>query len=324
LSQALDELIAQAQATSGRCETRLRMHLLSQLVGLGRHTITGVLRTAGRNWCDWSADYRLYAKERVDPEALFGVARREWAARVPENAPLVFALDDSIQCKSGRKIPGAAWRRVPLSPPFTTNFVWAQRVLQISGLLPLNDQGLVRAIPIDYTQAPTAARPRRTAPKEAWKEYRRQQRALSINLQARQRIELLQQHLQRAHPGRPHWMIIDGRFTNGTLLKRLAANTTFIGRVRSDAKIFAPPSTAPGPRGGRPRKYGPALPTPEQTRTDDTIPWQTVQAFAAGRMHAFRIKTIGPLRWKACGEAPLRLIVIAPLGYRLTRGGRLL
>lgn len=324
MSQTLDELITQAQATSGRCETRLRAHVLSQLVCLGRHTITGLLCTAGRPFGDWSADYRLYTRQRVEPGALFGVARREWAACVPAEDPLVAALDDTIQRKRGRKIAGTAWRRDPLSPPFAVNWTWGQRVLQISGLLPLNEEGLARAIPIDYAHAPSATRPRKNAPPEAWDEYRRQQQELNINVQARQRIEHLQQHLQQEQPGRRLWLVVDGRFTNGTLLKNPSVGVTLIGRTRGDAKLFLPPPAGGGPRGGRPRTYGAALPTPEQVRKDDRIPWQSVRAFAAGRTHEFRIKTLGPLRWRASRGAPQRLIVIAPLGYRLTQRGKLL
>jgi hypothetical protein len=47
--------------------------------------------------------------------------------------------------------------------------------------------------------------------------------------------------------------------------------------------------------------------------------------FAAGKSHAFKIKTIRPLRWRPAGKKHnLRLIVIAPLGYRLTKHSRML
>jgi hypothetical protein len=42
-------------------------------------------------------------------------------------------------------------------------------------------------------------------------------------------------------------------------------------------------------------------------------------------MHDFKIKTLGPILWKTAGaKKPLRLIVIAPLGYRPRKGSRLL
>jgi hypothetical protein len=50
-----------------------------------------------------------------------------------------------------------------------------------------------------------------------------------------------------------------------------------------------------------------------------------VQAFAAGKLHQFKVKTLAPLLWRTAGaHTPLRLVVIAPLGYRLRKKGRLL
>jgi hypothetical protein len=58
-------------------------------------------------------------------------------------------------------------------------------------------------------------------------------------------------------------------------------------------------------------------------RTDDTVAWQTVAAFAAGKRHAFRVKTLGSVLWRKSGATcPLRVIIIAPIGYRLRHGSR--
>ena len=54
-------------------------------------------------------------------------------------------------------------------------------------------------------------------------------------------------------------------------------------------------------------------------------PGSAVTAYAAGRRHAFRIKTLAPLHWRpAGGQANLRLVIIAPLSYRPRKGSRLL
>ena len=120
----------------------------------------------------------------------------------------------------------------------------------------------------------------------------------------------------------PLWISVDGSYTNGTVLRQMPDRTVVIGRIRADAKLYE----VPGPSAGRGRRrvYGSPLPTPEQIRQDETIPWTTVNAFAAGKTHAFRIKTVGPVRWRAGGPRDLRLIVIAPLGYRKTKNGRML
>ena len=65
-------------------------------------------------------------------------------------------------------------------------------------------------------------------------------------------------------------------------------------------------------------------PPPEQIRRDDTIPWQTVQAFAAGKSHSFEVKTVAPLRWLGTGETDVRLVVVRPLAYRPRKRARLL
>jgi hypothetical protein len=118
--------------------------------------------------------------------------------------------------------------------------------------------------------------------------------------------------------------VSDGRFTNKTLLRRLPENTMLIGRLRKDTKLYVPCKIRPG-KNGRPRKYGDTLPTPEELRTDETIPWAWVSAFAADKRHDFKIKTRGPVLARICGvDTLVRVVVIATLGYRLRKGGRLL
>ena len=102
---------------------RVRRHLLSQLLCLGRHTLTGVLGTSGRLFCDWSADYRMYSSERVEPEKLFSPVRRCLTARLASGEPLVAALDDTRLRKSGRKTHGVKYTRDPMGPPFHVNFI---------------------------------------------------------------------------------------------------------------------------------------------------------------------------------------------------------
>src|SRR6266568_2389708 len=111
---------------------RGRRHCLSQLVGFGRHTITGLLRNQNRTQQDWSADYRFYAQDRLEVEKIFGHVRAQIEQCGGPDRPLVVAMDDSILRKTGRRIFGSGYRRDPLSPPFHVNFVRGLRVLQIS------------------------------------------------------------------------------------------------------------------------------------------------------------------------------------------------
>ncbi|MBN1916920.1 MAG: hypothetical protein JW889_03340 [Verrucomicrobia bacterium] len=309
---------------------RVRRHVYGQLLCLGRHTLTGLIATTDRLFDDWTADYRLYSAGRIAPERLFEPVRRAVAKRLEPGAPLVVALDDTHIKKTGAKIPGAAYRRDPLGPPFHLNLIRAQRFVQLSLALPIGTQtgrgaktGPVRMVPVDFVHAPTPKKPTKNAAPRQWTEYRQAQRRQRLGIVAAQRLGRLRKALD--HDGRraPICAVGDGGYTNGTLLKHLPERTVFIGRIRGDAHLAWLPDEQP--TRGRRRLYGPAAPTPEQVRADASRPWQTVSAWAAGKTHSFRVKTLAPLRWRAAGAThDLRLLVIAPLGYRLSAGSKLL
>ena len=155
---------------------------LSQLACLGRHTVTGLLYAAGRQFLDWTADYRLYSRDVWEARELFVPITRGIVDLLPPGAPFVGAMDDTPVPKTGMHIPGVAYRRDPLSPAFHTNFIRAQRFLQVSGLLPNADPpGSARAIPIAYEHVPPVPRPKKNAPEEEWKVYRRQRREQNLS-----------------------------------------------------------------------------------------------------------------------------------------------
>ena len=275
---------------------------------------------------DWSAAYRLFSEPRFDAEKIFDVIRRACLHETPSGEPFVAAMDDSLLRKTGKKTPGVTWRRDPLGPPFQVNFVRGQRVLQISGGVPLGEApGPVRMIPLDFRHVPTAKRPRKVAPESEWAAYRQAQKTLNINRQGAERLRVLRERLAKDDPTRDLWAVVDGRFTNGTFLKNLPEKTVVIGRVRSDARFHHPPAPESVVRRGRKLQYGDRAPTPEALRQDETVPWRTVRVWAADKVHEVRVKTMGPVLWRAAGaERPLRVVVIAPLAYRPRKGSRLL
>lgn len=308
---------------------RGRVLILSQLVRMGKHTITGLICAAARQFQDWSADYRLFSRERFDREGLFKAIRRETVAELGPEGPIVVGMDDTIIRKSSRKTPGVAYRRDPLGPKFRVNLVRAQRFLQLSmALPPRSGPGPARMVPVDFIHAPTPKKPGKKAPPEQWAEYKKLQRETSVCRLGAERVRNLRHDLDQnpAAAGRPLWMVVDGGFTNGEVLKRLPKNTVVIGRVRKDAKLFYPPAAADQPAGaGRKRRYGDRAPTPEQLRQDEATPWRRISAFAAGKTHEFKIKTLEGVLWEKTGAAvPLLLLVIAPLAYRPRQNSRLL
>lgn len=303
---------------------RIRQHVLSQLLCLGRHTITGVLSTSGQLFSDWTADYRMYSHERVDPGKLFAPVRQRLTQQLASDAPLVAALDDTRLRKTGSKTHGVKYTRDPLGPAFHVNFIKAQRFVQLSMASPAGD-GMARMVPIDFVHAPAAVKPRRDADPLALAQYRQAQRKTALPKVGADRLCKLREDMDEdGQYERPLWTTVDGGYTNRTFIQHLPERTCAVGRIRADAKLYhLPEPTQAGT--GRHRVYGPRAPTPENLRQDASVPWQPVEAFAAGRRHAFKIKTLAPLRWRSAGkDHDLCLVVIAPLGYRLTKGGKML
>lgn len=301
--------------------------LLSTIACLSRHTITGLLTTAGRHLYDWSADYRFFSKSRFAGTLLFGVIRREITGSLSPDRPFVAAVDDSVWRKTGKKIKGVALRRDPLSPAYRANLIRGQRMMQVAGLFPSDDkEAPSRMIPIDFVHAPSATKPRKDAPPGAMAEYHKKRKELSLSKQGVARIDELRSNLDQDEPEkkRPLWIVVDGSYTNGTVLKNLPSNTILIGRTRADAKLYHQPETSQMKGRGRTRVYGPRAMTPEEIRQDEGIPWERVEVYAAGKTHAMKVKDVSPLLWRTAGPRPLRLVVIAPLAYRPTKHSRLL
>ncbi|MDR1603431.1 MAG: hypothetical protein LBS10_01385 [Gracilibacteraceae bacterium] len=97
-----------------------------------------------------------------------------------------------------------------------------------------------------------------------------------------------------------------------------------VGRIRKDARLFKVPEQPVGRACGRKKYYGDSLPTPEEVRQDESIPWQKVKAFAAGKYHEFEIKTMTPVRWKSSKNKDMLVVIVRPLAYRPRNGARLL
>ena len=300
---------------------------MSHLVSLSKHTVTGLISTSGRQFQDWSADYRFFSRQRFDADRLFATVRRGILDDLDADSPLLVAMDDTISRKKGRKIPGASWRRDPMSPRFHVNFVWGRRFIQVSALISSDiPDGPGRAVPIDFTHAPTPVKPKKDASVEERAEYRRETRARSLSQQGVDRLKELRSKLSEdGESDRPLLVAVDGSYTNSTVLKQLPEKTTLIGRVRHNSCLHPVHNPEQDKSKGRNRLYGIEEIRPKQILEDSTIRWKTSPIYAAGKIHNMRYKTVGPLLWRPAGaDRLLRLLVVAPLAYRLNRSTRVM
>ncbi len=292
---------------------------------MGRHTVTGLISATGNQFEDWSSVYNVFSKKRIDIPTIMNVIQSNILKETKDSQHIIAHMDDTIIKKTGKRIPGTAWRRDPLGPPFHTNFIWGQRFIQISMALPRNGKiGQSRAIPVDFHHCPTVAKPKKKATDEEINQYKEQKKIFKLSKQGSERIRLFRDNLDN-NGGQEKQLImsVDGSYSNKEVLKNLPQKVTLIGRIRKDTKLFKLPNNQPNT--GRKRVYGEQIPTPEQIRQSNDYKWQEVQAWAAGKTHKFNVKIVNNIRWKSAGKNHiLKLVVIRPLGYRLTKKSKML
>ena len=302
-----------------RSRQRAVEHAIASLCVFGRRTISRSLGALGRSDCDWSADYKMFSRCRWEAARLFEPVIDEYLRRYPK-APVIAALDDTKLRKTGRKIPGARWQRDPLSPPFHVNLLYGLRFLQASLLFPHYREGDYppRGIPVRFQEAPPLKKPGKRATEEERQQYRELQKTKNLSQQALALLRGLRASLdQRDGRARSLLSVGDGSFANRTMFKAILERTDLLARCRKDARLCFP-----APAGQR-RKYGQQLFTPEQVRQQPERLWTKAWVYLGGKRRIVKYKEVCGVLWKrGGGRRSLRLLVIAPVPYKLSRYSR--
>jgi len=293
------------------------------LCGVGRRTLTRAISFQGNTQKDWSADYKVFSRSPWQPRALFHPIV-EQAIQEHHLDRIFISTDDTRVWRNGKHVPQTQWHRDPMGPPFQTNLRWGHRFLQASLVLPLYQQdpeSSSRAIPIRFEMAPVVKKPGKNASPDELQEYHRQKKDKNLSTQFVVLTKEVRQQLnQTGHQQKRLFQIGDGSFCNRTVLREdwEAHNVTLVVRCRKDIVLCR---RAPGK--GR-RFYGKTKFTPEEIRRrDGRARWQKARIFHGGCYREVRYKELTRIFWQGGSrKRPVRLLVVAPVGYRTTKNGR--
>ena len=293
------------------------------LCGVGRRTLTRAISFAGNTQKDWSADYKVFSRCPWEPRALFHPIL-EQAIQEQKLQRIVISTDDTRVWRHGKHVPQTQWHRDPLGPPFQTNLRWGHRFLQASLVLPLYRQGAEsssRSIPVRFEMAPVVKKPGRKASPEDLKAYRRLKKEKNLSVQFVALTQELRERLnQTGHQHKRLVQVGDGSFCNRTVFGQdwEAQNVTVVARCRKDIVLC---KRAPG-KG--PRFYGQTKFTPEQVRRRDSrARWQKAKIFHGGCYREVRYKELPKVYWQGgARKREVRLLIVAPVGYRTSKNGR--
>ena len=268
----------------------------------------------GRQFLDWSADYRLHARAAWQPQDLFQPILAK-ARPFCRGRYTCVAVDDTRLHKTGRRIVTASYQRDPLSPKFRINLMFGLRFLQMSLLTPLyrSSKQPARALPVRFQEVPALKKPRRKAPQQEWEAWRQQSKLHNLSTHTVETLRGLRGSLDAAgYADQTLLAVCDNSFCNRTVFRAEFTRTSVIARARRDVKLCR------GAVGGGRRFYDVVKFTPKQVYDDPAIAWQKVRIFHGGQWRKVRYKQVAAVYWQGgAGQKPLRLFVVARIPYQV-------
>jgi hypothetical protein len=297
LLQNLFELLEAFRPTFRQERTFLRAFglLLGELFVFARHTVTQELLALGLTDADWSAWYRLFSRNRFQPEAASRILFRETLQHVPAGQPYVVGADGVQVPRHSLKMPGTSWLKAAGTAPFKPGIHRAQRFLNLSWLVPIQE-GYSRAIPLRWLPAfPAKAVAAEETPQKEW------EAGLTGISWVRQQLDNAGRHSQ--------WLLalVDGNFERGVdFWKGLPERTVVLGRTARQRVLHELPHYGGF---GRPPDYGPRVKKPAEWLRERQG-WQISQLVVRGRSREMRYRVEGPYLRDGLPKQPLFLIVV--------------
>lgn len=292
----------------------------ASLCVLGRACISRIISFLGLEQKDWSSHYKLFSRSCWQELDLFQPIIQK-ALPLIEEPVIAVAFDDTKLKKTGKKIKTAFYQRDPLSPHFHVNLIYGLRFLQGSLLVPMyqkNDQP-PRGLPITFAEVPALKKPGKKATEEERHQYEIKKKEVNLSQYFLRSALQVRMSLDKAGAKNKTMIaVVDGSFCNRACMGTPIERVCLVARARKDAKLCFRAEV------GSRKFYGDDKFTPEQIRKDDAILWQKTTIYHGGKYREARFKEVKDILWqRGTKQQLLRLIVIAPTPYRLTKTGKL-
>jgi hypothetical protein len=291
---------------------RAQALLVGHLSCFARRTITQALLALGLADHDWSAFYRLFGTPRIDYERLSRCFFGQTLEHIPSEAPYVAVVDGVQIPRHSHKMPGTSWLKHPKTPPFMPGPHRAQRFLHLAALLPTNEGGYSRALPLRFEPA----FPKKAVGAEGFEPNKQWEAAL-------EGIRWLRTNLDEAgRAGQRALVLGDGEFSVAELRARLPEGVVLMSRCAKNRALYelpAGPEPTDNKRRGRRRKYGERARRPEEWLPEQRG-WRRSELLVRGRRVGVRFRVEGPYVLRRAAERAVFLVVVK--GIDRLRAGR--
>lgn len=279
--------------------------IVGWVMTIGTHTLSNVVLTTGLHESEhFSNAYRFFVRAKWAVES---VSREVFLLIVetflPDKIDYELVIDDTLNNHVGRKICGAAFQHDGDAPKtgrpvgYGVCFVTIGMVVRLPGM-----SNRVFCLPY-------AARlwfPKKTKHKPKGSDYKTKTQ-LAVEL-----IELTRSWL---HPDITLRVIVDGAYSNKTLLMNRPSGVHITGKLRVDAALYAVVEHPVVNTIGRPRLKGDRLPTPKDIFNDrhKIREWVLIRLY--GKETIVSVRRFRAIWYKAAGNEPLSVVLVRdPVG----------
>lgn len=236
--------------------------LVGVVVSSGRSTVHRSLSSI-RELCDghWTDYHRLFSQARWSCLELGRTLASMVLALIPENEPVILAVDDTVTQHRGKHVWGKGCHRDAVRSSHShTVWRWGHKWVVLSVSVPMPDTRMPWALPVLCA----LYRPR---------EDGRHKTPMDL---ARQLLRML----ERWFPERRFILIGDGGFNSHEFARAVSRKSSLVSRFFKDAALHELPVQTGI---GRPRVKGERLPTPEAATKQSELRETSVEWYGGGR-----------------------------------------
>ncbi len=289
------------------------------LLGGGRRTVTHILLAGdGLKVKTFSCYHRFFSQARWTVDAVGRVMLAMVLKLIPDDAPIVVAVDDTLNRKTGKRIWAAGMHHDPLlstarQAVFSFGHNWV--VLSVQLRLPFAPDK-TWSLPILmrlYRRKQKKSKPgrppgeRKAIGQAKPSEYRTRPQLAS------EMIAILASWV----PQRTIHVVGDSEYAGKSISRHLPDNVHLTSRMVMNAALYDRPAKRRKGQRGAPRKKGKRLPSPRELAKSKKVRWTKTKVTLYGRRVRVWYKTCTALWYNSAGTRFLRIVVVHdPSGRR--------
>jgi len=286
-----------------------RVIVAGWLLGGGRRTVTHVLLMGdGLKIKTFSCYHRFFSKARWTIDSMGHVIVAMVLKFIPKDAPIVAAIDDTLNRKTGKRIWAAGMHHDPILSTgkrcaFSFGHNWVVLSIQLRFAFAPDKVWSLPILMRLYRRKQKPGRPRqeRKAIGQARPgEYRTRPQLAS------EMIALLASWL----PNRTIRVVGDSAYAGKSISRNLPDSAHLTSRMVMNAALYDQPSKRRKGALGAPRKRGKRLPSPVELAESRKVRWTKNRATLYGRRVRVWYKSCTALWYNSAGTRLLRIVVV--------------